>query len=116
MCLKKCNKVRVLDSVLSFASHIWRCNAQRQSWFGNFAGADVWLLAFLVDEFQLVQEQAAEMGLPDDSRLSKELVQTLCCFTSSEQDEAFKSDSPVQINSQHLRMVLLPIMFGEILQ
>lgn len=51
------------------------------------------------------------MGLPDVSRLSKELVYTLCCFASFEEIEMFHSSE--LMHAQGLRMVLLPIIFGE---
>lgn len=53
------------------------------------------------------------MGLPDNSVLSKELVYTLCCFASLEEIDIFHSSE--LMHAQGLRMVLLPIIFGEFL-
>lgn len=70
------------------------------------AGVNIWLLEVMVDEFQLIQEQAAELGWsePIQRRLCKDLVYELGFFAASDQG--------THTHASGLRMVLQPTFFG----
>ncbi|KAK9819217.1 hypothetical protein WJX74_006749 [Apatococcus lobatus] len=72
-------------------------------------GQKLWLLELFVDEFPLIQEQAAQFDLPDHTlqRISKTLVYELVCFATKDQTDS--AAHPCEA-ARH-GMVLLPGIF-----